>query len=288
MDDYGLWIVLGALALWAVAALVAGWRRRARRDAAPADAPTTAPQGAWQPTETAAWLESEHQATAEAVRLEAERRAAAEQAELLQAQHQVAEDLARLEAIHRAEEATRLHAAHEAEHRATEQAARLRAEQQAAALVEQAAAPVVAPTAPRRTPEQTLILVADDSRVVRVKTSRLLARHRYRVVLAEDGLDAMRKIEDETPQVLITDVEMPGMDGFELARQVRSHARTAHIPIIMITSADDRLQAAAAAAGVTVLLGKPYPEDELIARIEQAQQAQQAAAAPAAGVLVAG
>ena len=110
-------------------------------------------------------------------------------------------------------------------------------------------------------------MVADDSKVVRVKTSRLLAAHHYRISLAENGEAALRLIEAEPPQLLITDVEMPGIDGFELTRRVRSNPHTAHIPIILITAADDRLRAAAAEAGVSVLLGKPYAEDELMAQI---------------------
>jgi CheY-like chemotaxis protein len=114
-------------------------------------------------------------------------------------------------------------------------------------------------------------MVADDSKVVRVKTSRLLTQHGYRVVLAEDGAQAAALIEAELPAVLVTDVEMPGLDGFALTRHVRAHPLARHIPIIMITSADDRLKAAAAEAGVTLVLGKPYPEDELIACIERSQ-----------------
>ena len=114
-------------------------------------------------------------------------------------------------------------------------------------------------------------MVADDSKVVRVKTSRLLAQHGYRVVLAEDGAQAAQLLDVELPSVLITDVEMPGLDGFELTRHVRAHPRARSIPIIMITSADDRLKQAAAEAGVTLVLGKPYPEEELIACIERSQ-----------------
>ncbi|WP_088286234.1 response regulator [Ideonella sp. A 288] len=113
-------------------------------------------------------------------------------------------------------------------------------------------------------------MVADDSKVVRVKTNRLLAQHGFRVVLAEDGADAMRKIAIEAPHVLVTDVEMPEVDGFELTRHVRQHRPTADITVIMITSADDRHAAAAAAAGVSVLLGKPYPEDRLVALVSAA------------------
>lgn len=90
------------------------------------------------------------------------------------------------------------------------------------------------------------------------------------MVLAEDGAQAARLIEQEVPLVLITDVEMPNMDGFALTRHVRSHPRAAHIPIIMITSADDRLKTAAAAAGVTLVLGKPYEEAALLACIARA------------------
>ena len=110
-------------------------------------------------------------------------------------------------------------------------------------------------------------MVADDSKVVRVKTRRLLLAHGYRVVLAEDGDDAARKIEQEPPHVLITDVEMPGLDGFELTRRVRGHPLLADIPVIMITSADDRHGAEGRLAGVSVMLGKPYSEDQLIAHV---------------------
>jgi CheY-like chemotaxis protein len=113
-------------------------------------------------------------------------------------------------------------------------------------------------------------MVADDSKIVRVKTGRLLAQHQYRVSYATDGQDAMQQIEASAPDVVITDVEMPGMDGFELTRRVRQNPLTAHIPVIMITAADDRHREEAEHAGVTVLLGKPYPEDELMAHIRSA------------------
>ena len=141
-----------------------------------------------------------------------------------------------------------------------------RAAQEAAARPEPAP-PGPGPASPRL-PEHTLVMVADDSKVVRVKASRLLAKHQYQVLLAEDGADAARQILERAPDLLITDVEMPGMDGFELTRHVRQDPRTAHIPVIMITAADDRHRDAAQDAGVNVLLGKPYEDEELIARIE--------------------
>lgn len=230
-----------------------------------------------QAAEAAARAEAERQAAA---RLEAERQAAARleaqrlEAERLEAERREAERVDRLrrEAEREAAEAAaRAEAARiEAQQRAAEESARADAERQRAA-----AAP-----ARGRVPEETLVMVVDDSKVVRVKTSRLLTGQRYRVAVAEDGSEALRLMAGAPPDVLITDVEMPGMDGFELARHVRGNAATRELPIIMITSADDRLKQAAAEAGVTVLLGKPYPEEVLMDHIARLARVQ--ATAPAA------
>jgi CheY-like chemotaxis protein len=115
--------------------------------------------------------------------------------------------------------------------------------------------------------EETLVMIADDSKIVRVKTGRLLTANRYQVCFAEDGLDAVRQIRERAPDILITDVEMPGMDGFELTEHVRRSPSTARMPVIMVTAAEDRHRDHAARVGVNVLLGKPYPEQELLASI---------------------
>jgi CheY-like chemotaxis protein len=132
-------------------------------------------------------------------------------------------------------------------------------------------APVAArrPAAPRvaKTPQQTLVMVVDDSKMVRVKTSRLLESHGFQVLCAVDGQDAIAQLEARLPDLVITDVDMPKLDGFGLARHLRGHAPTAHLPIVMITSAEDRHREEATQAGVGLVLGKPYPEDELIAHI---------------------
>jgi len=144
---------------------------------------------------------------------------------------------------------------------AAEQAAQAEAERQRAAAAAHGAS---------RRAEQTLVMVADDSKVVRIKTGRLLALHQYRVCYANDGLEAAQLLQAEVPDVVITDVEMPGMDGFELTRHIRSSPHTAHIPVIMITAADDRHREHADSTGVSVLMGKPYPDDALIAHIRLA------------------
>lgn len=124
-------------------------------------------------------------------------------------------------------------------------------------------APLRTPPRPTRPPT---VLVADDSKVVRVKTGRLLEKLGWRVLLADDGQAALRCLDDESPDLLITDVEMPGLDGFALTRQLRDHPRWARLPVIMITSSDDKHRAEAIAAGVDVLLGKPYSEEALVAQ----------------------
>jgi CheY-like chemotaxis protein len=127
------------------------------------------------------------------------------------------------------------------------------------------------PAAPEaKSAAQTLVMVADDSKVVRIKTGRLLAAHQYQVCYANDGLEALQQLQAQRPDVVITDVEMPGMDGFELTRHIRSQEATARLPVIMITAADERHREQAEQAGVSVLLGKPYPEEALLAHIRQA------------------
>ena len=164
--------------------------------------------------------------------------------------------------------------------------AEMRADQERLAA-ERAAAELAAAAVPRRAikaPAQTLVLVADDSKVVRIKTGRLLAQHQYQIAYANDGLDAVQQMQAQRPDVLITDVEMPGMDGFELTRHIRAHPQTAQLPVIMITAADDRHREEADAAGVSVLLGKPYPEDALIAHIRLAMGQDAAAPRSAASI----
>lgn len=126
-------------------------------------------------------------------------------------------------------------------------------------------APLRSPPRPTRPPT---VLVVDDSKVVRVKTGRLFEKLGWRVLLADDGQAALRCLVDAYPDLLITDVEMPGLDGFALTRHLRGHPRWARLPVIMITSSDDKHRAEAHAAGVNVLLGKPYVEDTLIAQAQ--------------------
>jgi chemosensory pili system protein ChpA (sensor histidine kinase/response regulator) len=121
--------------------------------------------------------------------------------------------------------------------------------------------------------------VVDDSKVVRIKAGRLLQQHGYRVVYGVDGEDALRQVDAEVPDLVITDVEMPNLDGFGLARRLRGEARTAHVPIVMITSIDATHREAALREGAGLVLGKPFPEEPLLAHIRSFRFPASAAAA---------
>ena len=118
--------------------------------------------------------------------------------------------------------------------------------------------------------EAPLVLVVDDSLTVRKITTRLLAREGFRVDSAKDGVDALEKMNDLIPDVVLLDVEMPRMDGFELARVMRNDGRLRDVPIIMITSRTaDKHRNHALEIGVNVYLGKPYQEQQLLGHIAE-------------------
>jgi chemosensory pili system protein ChpA (sensor histidine kinase/response regulator) len=128
------------------------------------------------------------------------------------------------------------------------------------------ATPTTEPVQGLRT--QHIVMVVDDSLTVRRVTQRLLAREGYQVVLAKDGVDALEHLQSINPDVMLVDIEMPRMDGFDLTRNVRNDERTRHIPIIMITSRTaSKHRNYAMELGVNEYLGKPYQEDALLKSI---------------------
>jgi chemosensory pili system protein ChpA (sensor histidine kinase/response regulator) len=115
-----------------------------------------------------------------------------------------------------------------------------------------------------------LVMVVDDSLTVRKITSRMLTRENFEVVTAKDGVDGLQQLQDVAPDVILLDIEMPRMDGFEFARNVRADAKTKHIPIIMITSRTaDKHRNHALELGVNEYMGKPYQEEQLLQLIRQ-------------------
>lgn len=112
------------------------------------------------------------------------------------------------------------------------------------------------------------VMVVDDSLTVRKITGRLLAREGYQVLIAKDGVEALEQLLDVVPDVMLVDIEMPRMDGFDLTRNIRADERLKNIPIIMITSRTaDKHRTYAFEIGVNHYLGKPYQEEELLALV---------------------
>jgi len=117
--------------------------------------------------------------------------------------------------------------------------------------------------------DRIFALVVDDSITVRRVTQRLLERNGMRVMTAKDGVDALSLLQEHVPDVILLDIEMPRMDGYEVASHVRSDPRLAEVPIIMITSrVGEKHRARAIELGVDDYLGKPYQESQLLDAIE--------------------
>lgn len=118
---------------------------------------------------------------------------------------------------------------------------------------------------------RNMVMVVDDSITMRRVASKLLERHNYEVVTAKDGVDALAQLQDVRPDVMLLDVEMPRMDGFELATHMQNEETYSAIPIIMITSrTGEKHRDRALEIGVTNYMGKPYQEEELIENIQSA------------------
>lgn len=116
----------------------------------------------------------------------------------------------------------------------------------------------------------TLVMVVDDSVTVRKVTSRLLERNGMNVLTAKDGVDAIAQLQERKPDIMLLDIEMPRMDGFEVATLVRHDERLKDLPIIMITSrTGSKHRERAMAIGVNEYLGKPYQESLLLETIQQ-------------------
>jgi chemosensory pili system protein ChpA (sensor histidine kinase/response regulator) len=129
--------------------------------------------------------------------------------------------------------------------------------------------PGAAPVAAQVQARDKVVMVVDDSLTVRKVTQRLLEREGYQVVLAKDGVDALEHLQELTPDLMLVDIEMPRMDGFDLTRNIRGDASTRAIPIIMITSRTaDKHRNYALDLGVNAYFGKPFQEDMLLAAIK--------------------
>ncbi len=113
-----------------------------------------------------------------------------------------------------------------------------------------------------------LVMVVDDSITMRKVSSRVLERNNFEVLTAKDGIDALERMVDRVPDLMLLDIEMPRMDGYELATTMKADPRLANVPIIMITSrTGDKHRQRAMDIGVDRYLGKPYQENELMRNV---------------------
>jgi chemosensory pili system protein ChpA (sensor histidine kinase/response regulator) len=119
-----------------------------------------------------------------------------------------------------------------------------------------------------------LVMVVDDSITMRKVTTRVLEREQLEVVTAKDGVDALEKLQERIPDVMLLDIEMPRMDGYELATHMKNDARFRHVPIMMITSrTGEKHRERAFELGVERYLGKPYSEADLLRHVNEMLEA---------------
>jgi chemosensory pili system protein ChpA (sensor histidine kinase/response regulator) len=123
---------------------------------------------------------------------------------------------------------------------------------------------------PQEAKRRPVVMVVDDSLTVRKVTGRHLQKRGMDVLTAKDGVDAIEQLQDRSVDVMLVDIEMPRMDGYELTSRIRSESRLKHVPIIMITSrAGEKHRKRAFDLGVDTYMSKPYQEDELFANIDK-------------------
>jgi chemosensory pili system protein ChpA (sensor histidine kinase/response regulator) len=134
--------------------------------------------------------------------------------------------------------------------------------------LEKAEQPVEVEVAPKEITRQPLVMVVDDSITMRKVTSRVLDNHSIEVMTAQDGIDAIEQLHDRVPDLMLLDIEMPRMDGYELLEHIRADSRLRHVPIVMITSrAGQKHRKKARSAGANGYLTKPYQEVELVEQV---------------------
>ena len=124
--------------------------------------------------------------------------------------------------------------------------------------------------APEEDVSEKTVMVVDDSVTVRKVTGRFLEREGFRVVAAKDGVEALQLLQDHIPDIMLLDIEMPRMDGFEVAKNIRTSSRLKDLPIIMITSrTGEKHRERAFSLGVNKYMGKPYQEELLLSNINE-------------------
>ena len=133
-----------------------------------------------------------------------------------------------------------------------------------------ATVPVVEEPVPESDNRVRTVMIVDDSVTLRKVTTRLMQRHGFKVATAKDGIDAISQLQNIRPDVVLLDIEMPRMDGFEVLRSVRRDENLKDLPVIMMTSrTDEKHKQQANELGVSQYLDKPFQEADLLAIIEE-------------------
>ncbi|MCV2350717.1 PleD family two-component system response regulator [Paucibacter sp. Y2R2-4] len=112
------------------------------------------------------------------------------------------------------------------------------------------------------------VLLVDDSAVARAKLGKLFEGAGYRVTLAKDGLEALDRLAEQHFSVMVTDLEMPNKDGFELIADVQGSMATEDLPIIAITGHDEMQARVHQVQGLYGIFKKPWNDRELLKRVE--------------------
>ena len=117
--------------------------------------------------------------------------------------------------------------------------------------------------------DRDVVLIVDDSITVRKISEKFLVANNYTVLSAKDGIDALAVLEEHTPDVILLDIEMPRMNGYDLLQHIRQDERMKNIPVIMITSrTGEKHKEKALELGANAYFGKPYNENELLTQIQ--------------------
>ena len=118
------------------------------------------------------------------------------------------------------------------------------------------------------------VLVIDDSNTIRRSAEIFLRQGGYEVVLAEDGYDALSKVNDHAPELIFCDILMPRLDGYQTCAIIKRNARFKHVPVIMLSSKDGLFdKARGRMVGSQDYLTKPFTKEQLLRAVEQHRRA---------------
>ena len=146
-------------------------------------------------------------------------------------------------------------------------------------MVEQASEAVEAPSV---APAGAKVLVIDDSNTIRRSAEIFLRQGGHEVVLAEDGFDALAKVNDHDPELVFCDILMPRLDGYQTCAIIKRNPRFAHVPVIMLSSKDGLFdRARGRMVGSQDYLTKPFTKDQLLRAVQQFRRQPGAGKAPA-------